>query len=210
MKKPSLSARLLSSALLAAALVTSIGGLGHVAQAQVIDRNYNPFEYSKDPARFKAPPIPKPYSEDAKNRYYTLADFKTNEKSVRKIFTNTDEKKKPLTSLAGEAVKSSLCYLSIGDLENMQEYWVASRFKTFEATIVVPEGFNGKLWYYVYGDDKKLLAGDDLGKERKTARISLSVEGVRRLVLKTSGNLSTEGLRVVWVNPILTESKDDE
>lgn len=195
--------------LVALALASALLVHGPSARAQMIDKSYNPFDYSKDPAHFKAPPIPKFYSEDAKHRYYTLADFKPNDKSCRKIFKNSDEKAQPLT-LDGDKVKSALCYLSIGDLENMAEYWIAARFKTFEATIVVPDSFNGKLTYYVYGDDKKLLSGDDLGKERKTVRLSLSVEGVRRLVIKTSGNLKTEGLRVVWANPILTEAKDDD
>jgi NPCBM/NEW2 domain len=195
----------------AVAISASLLTLGRSAQAQGgIDRAYNPFDYSKDPAHFKAPPIPKFYSEDAKHRYYTLADFKPNEKSCRKIFRNTDEKGKVLSSLDGETIKSSLCYVSIGDLENMAEYWIAGRFKTFEATIAVPESFQGKLVYYVYGDDKKLVSGDDLGKEGKTAKLSLSVEGVRRLVIKTSGNLKTEGLPVVWINPVLTETKDDD
>lgn len=170
---------------------------------------YNPFEYSKEPTRWKAPPVPKPYSEDKQNRYYTLADFKPNDKNLKKFTKNLDAKKQPVT-IDGAKAKYALCYLERGDLENFVEYWLAGRFKTFECTLMVPESFNGKLIYYVYGDDKKLIQGDDLGAERKTAHITLSVEGVRRLVLKTTGAASTENLPVVWANPTLTETKDDE
>ncbi|MBM3461178.1 MAG: hypothetical protein FJX76_03660 [Armatimonadetes bacterium] len=191
---------------LAAALWLIAGG---VASAQYIDKYYNPFEYSKDPARFKAPPVPKYYNEDEHTRFYTLVDFKPNDKNVGRLFLNTDEKKNPI-ALDGEAAKFSVTYLSKGDLENFVEYWLAGRFKTFECVLTVPDNFEGHFWYYVYGDDKKLLQGDDLGKDRKSARISLSVEGVRRLVLKTAGGKQTNKLRVTWVNPILTEPKDDE
>lgn len=170
---------------------------------------YNPFEYSKEPTRWKAPPVPKPYGEDKANRYYTLADFKANEKNLKKFTKNTDDKKQPII-VDGKPAKYALCYLERGDLENFIEYWLAGRFKTFECTLMVPESFNGKIIYYVYGDDKKLLQGDDLGADRKTAHITLSVEGVRRLVLKTSGAANTENVRIVWANPILTEPKDDE
>lgn len=178
------------------------------AQYKGQDR-FDPFSYSKDPARWKAPPLPKPYGEDKQNRYYTLSDFKPNEKNLKKFYKNTDEKKSPIT-VDGKLVKYALCYLSRGDIENFVEYWLAARFKTFECTLSVPDDFKGKIWYYVYGDDKKLLQGDDLGAERKTAHLTLSVEGVRRLVLKTSGNAKTENLRIVWANPVLTEAKDEE
>lgn len=171
--------------------------------------HYDPFSYSKEPARWKAPPVPKPYGEDKQNRYYTLVDFKPNEKNLKKFFYNMDEKRKPIV-LDGKPVKYALCYLERGDLENFVEYWLAGRFKTFECTLSVPDSFNGKIYYFVYGDDKKLLQGDDLGADRKTAHITLSVEGVRRLVLKTSGSARTENVRIVWANPVLTEAKDDE
>lgn len=190
------------------AVLVLVAGL-QMASAQYTDKYYNPFDYSKDPARFKAPPVPKAYREDAQNRYYTLADFKPNEQNTYRLYKNTDEKKKALV-FDGEPVKTSLCYLSKGDLENFVEYWLAGRFKTFECTLRVPDSFNGRMYYYIYGDDKKLLQGDDLGKDRKTAHITLSVEGVRRLVLKTSGDKTTEKVRIVWVNPVLTETKDDE
>lgn len=203
----SLSTRItLVRSLLALALAALAGFGGAYAQ---YTGTYNPYEYSKDAPRWKAPPVPKPYSEDGQFRYYTLADFKPNDRNTKKLFVNTDEKKQPL-SLDGETLKFSLCYLEKGDLENFVEYWLAGRFKTFECTLTVPDDFKGKLYYYVYGDDKKLLQGDDLGADRKTAKITLSVEGVRRLILKTNGDQKTNNIRVVWANPILTEVKDDE
>jgi hypothetical protein len=207
--------RLLTAALLFGCIVgLTAPGWGQYSQPDTPQNashahDYDPFQYSKEPARWKAPPVPNAYSEDKQNRYYTLTDFKPNEKNLKKFFKNTDEKKQPIT-LDGQTVKYALCYLSQGDLENFVEYWLAGRFKTFECTLKVPDDFNGKLYYYVYGDDKKLLQGDDLGKDRKEAHITLSVEGVRRLVLKTSGSKATNKLRIVWANPILTEAKDDE
>lgn len=197
---------------LLALLVLGLGLTGTVLAQKdpaVTTDKYDPFQYSKDPARWKAPPVPKSFSEDKQSRYYTLSDFKPNDKNLRKLFRNTDEKKQPIV-LDGQPVRFSLCYLSKGDIENFVEYWLAGRFQKFECTLMVPDNFKGKIYYYVYGDDKKLLAGDDLGPDRKTARITLSVEGVRRLSLRTSGNQKTEKLRVVWANPVLTEAKDDE
>lgn len=191
-----------------AAILLCIGGL-QAAWGQYSGDKYNPFEYSKEPARWKAPPVPKPYSEDKSNRYYTLADFRPNDKNLKKFTKNADDRKQPIV-VDGKPARYALCYLERGDLENFVEYWLAGRFKTFECTLIVPESFNGKIIYYVYGDDKKLLQGDDLGADRKSARITLSVEGVRRLVLKTSGAANTENVRIVWANPVLTEPKDDE
>ncbi len=112
--------------------------------------------------------------------------------------------------MEGQPAASSLCYKLKGDLETFVEYWLGGRFKNFDCVLMVPEGYEGRLFYSVYGDDKKLLQGDDLGKERKAARITLSVDGVRVLRLKISGDRQVEKLRVVWANPILTEPKDDE
>jgi hypothetical protein len=190
-------------------LAFALAAVFGAAHAQYTSDKYNPFDYSKDPARFKAPPVPKAYGEDATTRYYTLADFKPNEKNCGRLFLNTDEKKQPL-SVEGEPVKSALCYVGKGELENFVEYWLAGRFKTFECTLVVPDNFEGKMYYYIYGDEKKLLQGDDLGKDRKSAHITLSVEGVKRLSIKTSGGKDINKVRVVWANPILTEPKDDE
>jgi hypothetical protein len=194
--------------LVAAFLLVATGLQCAWAQFTGADK-YNPYEYSKEPARWKAPPVPKPYAEDKVNRYYTLADFKPNDKNLKRFVMNLDEKKQPIV-VDGKPARYALCYLERGDLENFVEYWLAGRFKTFECTLMVPEGFKGKMLYYVYGDDKKLLQGDDLGADRKTAHITLSVEGVRRLVLKTSSNASTENVCIVWANPVLTEAKDDE
>lgn len=170
---------------------------------------YDPFTYSKRPARWKAPPVPKPFAEDASNRYYTLTDFKPNSKNLKKVTMNCDQRGLPII-VDGKPARFALCYLSRGDLENFAEFWVAARFKTFDCTLMVPRNCTQKIWYYVYGDDKKLLQGDDLGPDRQTAHITLNVEGVRQLVIKTSGNLKTENLRIVWADPILTEARDDE
>lgn len=149
------------------------------------------------------PKPPKPFMEKDGIRYYALGQFKQDDTNTKKIWHDKDNLGKPLV-LDGTSLPRGICYQQKDGVENLLMWHLDGRYAQFETTVGIPANTRGEVTFYVYGDDRRLYRTESLSAARPTEKISVPVDGVEYLSIRSHASHPASGSLMIIGDPVLT------
>jgi hypothetical protein len=183
-----------------------VGGVSSWAQTNPTNPVENPLDFDagmhKGPTS-PPPKPPKPFMEKDGIRYYALGQFVQDETNTKKAWRDHDGQGHSL-EVAGTPMERGICYQQKKGVENLLQWHLDGRYAQLETTVGIPKTTSGEITIYVYGDDKRLYRTETLTASNPSEKISVPIDGVEHLSIRSHASNTAAGSLIVIGDPIVT------